>query len=1478
MAKERILTIARSENFERDLIPSLNIPGYDMKVISDADRNKPIREIEFNQPFCMFIDSEIDTEDILSIVNHDNIRDSIPVVLLLHPGQFDDDLIDEVNPVTCLGVPYNEQQIRITVKNVKRNLQYCEKKAKVNVEGYAAIFDTSAAGIWCFEVHVPVSVNADDETFLEQIFKNSTLVECNDGLAQMYGYTEGSDFVGAPLNALLNPEDAGNIEYLLNFKHNNYRLFNAETRELDRYGKVKVFLNNLVGIVEDGYILRAWGSQIDITERKQNEELQKALYEISEASHSAETLDALYVNIHEILQTLMPAKNMYIAKYNAAEDEVEFPYYQDTQVNKPAPRKGGKGLTEYVIKNARPFLASEEDIERLTTLNEIKTTGYPAYDWLGVPLKTQNEVIGALVVQNYDEGLSYTQREKNILTFVSHQIATAITRKQTEKALQLLSHAMEYTTDDLLITDCDGWIEYVNSAFEKLSGVSREKLVGEHISRLNGEKLENQFYQQLMFAIENNKAFHGETCRSVADKNTIYHEQVFTPVKNREGQVTNFISIGRDITERKKIEEQLRRSQDRLQIILSQLPAMFWTTDTDLNFTYSTGAAINMMDEDAQNSKNTDLYKYFKTADENFLPIAQHRKALKGKSGKYEMQWGGRVFESLVEPLRNENNQIVGCIGIALDITERKEAENKLTHERNLLELLLENVPDTIYFKDRESRFIKVNEAQAAVLGAESPEATTGKTDYDFFAEVFANEALRDEKEIFRTKKPLIGKPEKVVDKDGNYTWFSVTKIPIIESSGEVNGLVGISRDITKLKESEDLQSALYEISEATHSFSSLERIFSAIHQIINNLMPATNFYICLYDKEKDLLTYPYFVDEYDTAPEPYAPKNGLTEYVLRENLPLLLSEQSLKDLIEKEGLNLKGTLPVDWLGVPLRADNGIIGVLVVQSYAEGVRYSLRDKDILSFVSDQVALTIARKQTEAALSNEKERLAVTLRSIGDGVITTDVNGMITMMNRMAEELTEYKSHQAIGLHIDDVYKTLDEKTREYSKNPLEQLIELNFSGSIPREVVLISKRDREYIIADSIAPLRDDRNTTIGTVIVFRDLSEQREMEKEVLKSRKLESVGVLAGGIAHDFNNILSSILGNISLAKLANHSPEKIQELLNNAEEGTTRAAKLTKQLLTFSKGGAPVKEEAAIGELVRNSVQFALRGSNVRPKIVLADDLWPANIDTGQIDQVIQNLIINADQAMPEGGTVLVQVENREILTKSEVTGLRPGKYIVIEVNDQGVGISEDNLPRIFDPYFTTKSTGSGLGLATSYAIVQKHGGQLIAHSKMKFGTTITVFLPVADSPIHPRSVLTEESQKLSLPKGDGKILLLDDDPNVHKTAAAMLRELGFSVGHANDGKEAIDRYRDSIRDGVPYDAVILDLTIPGGMSGKDAAEALTKEYPDIKAIVSSGYSTDPIMAEYEKYGFSGKVEKPYNMQRLAETIHCVLQNSA
>jgi CheY-like chemotaxis protein len=378
-------------------------------------------------------------------------------------------------------------------------------------------------------------------------------------------------------------------------------------------------------------------------------------------------------------------------------------------------------------------------------------------------------------------------------------------------------------------------------------------------------------------------------------------------------------------------------------------------------------------------------------------------------------------------------------------------------------------------------------------------------------------------------------------------------------------------------------------------------------------------------------------------------------------------------------------------------------------------------------------------------------------------------------------------------------------------------------------------------------------------------------MEEELQNIEKLESVGIMAGGIAHDFNNILTAIAGSISLAKVSAESGSKLSEILIDAEKACFQAKNLTNQLLTFSKGGAPIKKVARIEELIINSANFASRGSNVNCFFSIPDNLWPVEVDEGQIAQVIHNLVINAVQAMREGGSVKITAENIVVAAKN-IMSLDHGDYIKISVKDDGIGIPKDHMKRIFDPYFTTKSEGSGLGLATTFSIIKYHNGHIDVTSEIGRGTTFTVYMP-ASKEKYPINV----HERYKARKGEGKILLMDDEHSVRTTVCKMLQHLGYEVEIASNGDEAIAFYQKALKSVRPFHAVIMDLTIRGGMGGQETIHNLLKIDPYVKAIVSSGYFNDPIMSDYRKYGFCGVIPKPYEIEDLSALLRRIIAYS-
>ncbi len=544
----------------------------------------------------------------------------------------------------------------------------------------------------------------------------------------------------------------------------------------------------------------------------------------------------------------------------------------------------------------------------------------------------------------------------------------------------------------------------------------------------------------------------------------------------------------------------------------------------------------------------------------------------------------------------------------------------------------------------------------------------------------------------------------------------------------------------------------------------------------------------------------------------------------------------------------------------------GLIGILD--------RKSLQDTQIiestLQIFAARAAAEIERKRSEEALSAEKERLAVTMRSMADGFITIDNTGSILMLNAVAEHLTGWTQEEATGRPLGTIFQIRHERNRKRCAHALQRIVEAGIAEGLDGATLLIARDGTERLIESNAAPIRDKANGRLGAIVVFRDVTEKRRMDEERAKADKLESLGVVAGGIAHDFNNLLTTILGNLSLALLKPDLDLEVGERLGAAKRATNRAHELALQLLTFAKGGAPIKQAASIAQLLRDTLSLTLHGSKVSCEFTIADDLHAVEIDPGQISQVISNLAINADQAMPAGGILHVSAENFELPADSVSLGLRAGRWVRISLHDQGIGIPEEYVKKIFDPYFTTKPKGSGLGLATAYSIIKSHSGLIAVDSQPGEGSTFTICLPASEKELRTAGA----SEPVPKAPGSARVLVLDDEEAICMLVTCALEPLGYEVTETNDGKQAIAAYEKALQEGRPYDLVISDLTIPGGMGGHETIKHLHALDPNVRAIVSSGYANDPVMSRHEEYGFCGMIAKPYEIDALGRKVAEVL----
>lgn len=530
-----------------------------------------------------------------------------------------------------------------------------------------------------------------------------------------------------------------------------------------------------------------------------------------------------------------------------------------------------------------------------------------------------------------------------------------------------------------------------------------------------------------------------------------------------------------------------------------------------------------------------------------------------------------------------------------------------------------------------------------------------------------------------------------------------------------------------------------------------------------------------------------------------------------------------------------------------------------------------RDGKVISVITLAMDVTEQRHVADA-LEEEKELLSVTMRSIGEGVIATDTAENIVLLNRVAEYMLGCHQGDVLGQPLSRWLKLQHLKSGEMLESPVTKILRANGQVELHSQQALLVGVPTERRISFSCSPIYGGDSRLLGSVLVFRDVTDEARTAEELLRASKLESLGILAGGIAHDFNNILTVIIGNISIAKMQLPSGSPAQNRLDEAEKASLRARDLTLQLLTFAKGGAPIKQTASITELIKDTTGFVLHGSKVQCHFDLAPDLWPVEVDEGQISQVMDNLVINAVQAMPNGGRINVASHNVTLDANSGIH-LPAGRYVQVSVQDSGIGIPPDILPKIFDPYFTTKAAGTGLGLATSYSIVRNHNGLMTVQSNVGEGTLFKIYLPASDKPLRQTQIDLSPMNKCQ-----GRVLVMDDDERIRDLLKSMIEAIGYEVETTANGNEAVNRYRDAMSAGQRFDVSIMDLTIPGGMGGKEAVKLIKELDPKARAIVSSGYSNDPIMANHRENGFAGVLSKPYKIQDLARVLEVTINEKS
>ncbi len=798
--------------------------------------------------------------------------------------------------------------------------------------------------------------------------------------------------------------------------------------------------------------------------------------------------------------------------------------------------------------------------------------------------------------------------------------------------------------------------------------------------------------------------------------------------------------------------------------------------------------------------------------------------------------------------------------------TNGSAAEAPHTIEKAYFEQIIENAPEAISIVDQNLGVLRVNGEFTRLFGFTAAEAAGKRLDQLIVPpDRYSETAWIAESIKTKSKLTLETRRQR---KDGSLVEV-LLYTSLLTLHGEGVGAYASYRDITEQKRAEELNAALYAIAARSQSAEDLQQFFAAIHNIVGQLMNARNFYIALFDPQSQLLSFPYFVDEQDPTPAPRPLGRGLTEYVLRSGEPLLATPAVFEELLRRGEVETIGAPSLDWLGVPLQTGASCIGVLVVQTYSQNIRFGDRDREILKFVSQQLAAAIEHKRDGEALRRSEARSRSLILSAAFGICRCTLGGRFLDVNPALITMLGYGS-------VQDLLR-LDAK-REVFVNPLEldRLVEdYRHSGSLNGVEVQWKRKDGRAIIVrlSGCAATGTDEPEEVLELIA-EDITDRRQLEEQLRQAQKMDAVGRLAGGVAHDFNNLLMVINGYTEVLLEQLEKDSVIHLKVQFIQQAADRAATLTRQLLAFSRKQLLELKVIDVNTVISDMERLLrpLIGENIELVTRLSSETGHTRADAGQLEQVIMNLVVNAKDSMPEGGKLTLQSSDVTVRQNfREHRFIQPGRYAVISVADTGHGMDKETQSRIFEPFFTTKEKGkgTGLGLSTVYGIVKQSNGYVFAESQVGAGTTFYVYLPrVEDS--------TEEASPAKSPQNEAggceTVLLVEDEESVRELVRVTLTSRGYNVLEAEDGERGL-RIAESHKEHIHI--LITDVVMPG-IGGRELAKKLLIMRPGISVLYLSGYTEDAVVTPGALGPGTGFLQKPFTLQNLAKKVREVLRS--
>jgi two-component system, cell cycle sensor histidine kinase and response regulator CckA len=797
----------------------------------------------------------------------------------------------------------------------------------------------------------------------------------------------------------------------------------------------------------------------------------------------------------------------------------------------------------------------------------------------------------------------------------------------------------------------------------------------------------------------------------------------------------------------------------------------------------------------------------------------------------------------------------------ALSWKNKESAETRYRY----LEQIFQHVPDGMCIVDIQHHVLCVNASFRRMFGYEDGEVV-GRPMEELIVPPDRQAELRWVTECVQKGEKITIETQRL-RKDGSPLDVSVSCAPLV-LDGKMVAAYGVYRDISEQKRAEALSSALYRVADKSNTAHDLQQFFAAVHSIVDELMYARNFYIALYDPVTELLSFPYFVDQNDVAPAPKKLGRGLTEYLLRTGESLLATPEVLQQMEDRGDVARNGAKSLDWMGVPLKVGDRTFGALVVQTYSKSIRYGERDKEILTFVSQQLASAIEHKRSEQAVRRSEARYRSLVQSSVYGIYRSSLEGqfldvnpaLITMLGyESADEVLALDPRQDVFVHPEQHARLIEEFRRSGKMDGIEvQWKRKNGSA------VTVRLSGRAVSSADEPADVLE---------AIAEDVTERRVLEDQFRQAQKMEAVGRLAGGVAHDFNNLLM-VIGGYTEVLLSQLEPE--HPMLGKAraiQQASDRATTLTRQLLAFSRKQLLELKVVDVNTIVADMDRLLrpLIGDNVELTTKLASDAGHTRADAGQLEQVLMNLVVNSKDAMPSGGRIVIQTLNITLddTYRGEQTFIRPGNYVVLSVNDNGLGMDKETQSRIFEPFFTTKEKGkgTGLGLSTVYGIVKQTGGYVMVQSEVGRGTTFQIYLPRVEEAAESHGVAPAARTPAG---GSETVLLVEDEESVRQLVQETLESKGYHVLEAEHGQAGLDAagaYQG------PIHLLITDVVMPG-MSGRELAQRLVKSRPQTKVLYLSGYTEDAIVSEGTIEKGMAFLQKPFTLHNLSRKVREVL----